>query len=334
MHRRLRACHTTGVAGSLGGRGSVRAGTKRRLGRSLALPNTFASRGRARCFDRSNIRVARGFSQDARSRHLAPRWSAPDETDAARSPRFTPASAVEAEAVPLANPDEAACPDAGSPRPVRAPVELARQLLLPPDPRPDRGRARGAGPSRRRPRRGGRVSRRRRLANRRLRPTSSSSWDGASRCDGPAGRTTSSSSARSSLRRRGLPSRGQCLARAVAVWDIDHATSHRLRRAGIACDYLPLGYAAGYADYGPVPELPLHDGTRHLGEEVRRSPSAGGALRDRPIDFSSSEPEPRDARRSSPAPRPSWPIVAPTSTSSTRSDPAWSAGRRPWTRRR
>ena len=76
----------------------------------------------------------------------------------------------------------------------------------------------------------------------------------------------------------------ECLGRAHAVWDIDHNTSLRLRERGIPSDYLPLGYAPGYADYGLVAELPPHYGTGFLGDEIRRSPAAGGPLRDRPID--------------------------------------------------
>ncbi len=78
---------------------------------------------------------------------------------------------------------------------------------------------------------------------------------------------------------------GECLERAHAVWDIDHNTSRLLRRRGIAADYLPLGYAPGFADYGHVAELPLHHGTCFLGDEVRRSPAAGRPLRDRPLDL-------------------------------------------------
>jgi hypothetical protein len=76
----------------------------------------------------------------------------------------------------------------------------------------------------------------------------------------------------------------QCLERAHAVWDIDHNTSRKLRRQGIASDYLPLGYAPGFADFGPVGELPLHYGTCYLDEAVLRSPAAGGPLHERPLD--------------------------------------------------
>ncbi len=63
-------------------------------------------------------------------------------------------------------------------------------------------------------------------------------------------------------------------------------TSQRLRRAGHRLPTICLWDTRRViADYGPVAELPLHDGTRHLGEDVRRSPSAGRALRDRPIDL-------------------------------------------------
>ena len=78
---------------------------------------------------------------------------------------------------------------------------------------------------------------------------------------------------------------GECLERAQAVWDIDHNTSRLLRRRGIAADYLPLGYAPGFADYGHVAALPLHHGTCFLDDEVRRSPAAGRPLRDRPLDL-------------------------------------------------
>jgi hypothetical protein len=77
----------------------------------------------------------------------------------------------------------------------------------------------------------------------------------------------------------------ECLRRAHAVWDIDHETSRRLRELGIAADYLPLGYAPSFADYRRVAELPLHYGTCFLGEEVRRSPAAGGPLHERPLDL-------------------------------------------------
>jgi hypothetical protein len=77
----------------------------------------------------------------------------------------------------------------------------------------------------------------------------------------------------------------ECLERAHAVWDIDHNTSQRLRELGIAADYLPLGYAPSFADYGRVAELPLHYGTCFLDEEVRRSPAAGGPLHVRPLDL-------------------------------------------------
>ncbi len=77
----------------------------------------------------------------------------------------------------------------------------------------------------------------------------------------------------------------ECLARAHAVWDIDHNTARRIRERGIPVDYLPLGFAPGFADYGLVAELPLHYGTCFLGNDVRRCPSAGGPLRDRPLDL-------------------------------------------------
>ena len=54
----LRASHTTGGVGSLGGRGSVRASSWSRLGRSLALPNTVPSRGRVRRSKGSAARYA------------------------------------------------------------------------------------------------------------------------------------------------------------------------------------------------------------------------------------------------------------------------------------
>ena len=77
----------------------------------------------------------------------------------------------------------------------------------------------------------------------------------------------------------------ECLPRAHAVWDIDFHTSQLLRDRGIACDYLPLGYSPDHVPFGRVEELPMNYGTCFLGEEIRRSRSAGGPLHERPIDI-------------------------------------------------
>ena len=76
-----------------------------------------------------------------------------------------------------------------------------------------------------------------------------------------------------------------CLNKAQAVWDMSFQTARFLRQSGIACDYLPLGFVPGFADFGPVREMPVHYGSGYLGDEVRRSASAGGALAERPIDL-------------------------------------------------
>jgi hypothetical protein len=77
----------------------------------------------------------------------------------------------------------------------------------------------------------------------------------------------------------------ECLPRAKAVWDIDFGTARLLRDRGFPCDYLPLGYVPGYTAFGRVAELPLHYGTCFLGDRIRRSTSAGGALSERPLDI-------------------------------------------------
>ena len=77
----------------------------------------------------------------------------------------------------------------------------------------------------------------------------------------------------------------ECLPRAHAVWDIDFNTSRLLRRRGIACDYLPLGYSSSHKRFERVDELPRHYGTCFLEEDVLRSPAAGGPLHARPMDI-------------------------------------------------
>ncbi len=75
-----------------------------------------------------------------------------------------------------------------------------------------------------------------------------------------------------------------CLRRATAVWDIDAETTARLRSLGIASEHLPLGFAASYAPFERVGELPLNEVTCHLDPAIRHAEAARRNHRDRPID--------------------------------------------------
>lgn len=75
-----------------------------------------------------------------------------------------------------------------------------------------------------------------------------------------------------------------CLRRATAVWDIDAETTAHLRSLGITCEHLPLGFAASYAPFERVGDLPLTSATCHLAPAIRRAEAARRKYHDRPID--------------------------------------------------
>jgi hypothetical protein len=77
----------------------------------------------------------------------------------------------------------------------------------------------------------------------------------------------------------------ECLHKARAVWDIDFNTTRHLRRMGIACDYLPLGYEPNHDDLNQVARLAQHYGSCFLDEEIKGTASARGPLATRPLDL-------------------------------------------------
>lgn len=77
----------------------------------------------------------------------------------------------------------------------------------------------------------------------------------------------------------------ECLPRANAIWDIDFGTASHLRRRGLACDYLPLGFVPGHATFNRVQRIAEHYGSCHLSEEVRGTSAAAGPLHQRPLDI-------------------------------------------------
>jgi hypothetical protein len=77
----------------------------------------------------------------------------------------------------------------------------------------------------------------------------------------------------------------ECLPKAQAVWDIDFQTARHLRRMGIACDHLPLGYVPNHDPLNQVAKLAEHYGSCFLAEEIGSTASARGPLATRPLDL-------------------------------------------------
>lgn len=71
---------------------------------------------------------------------------------------------------------------------------------------------------------------------------------------------------------------------AQAIWDISFDSAAHLRAEGIACRYLPLGYALTFDEQFPVADLPAHYGTSFLEPEIRAAVSATQDFEHRPID--------------------------------------------------
>lgn len=76
----------------------------------------------------------------------------------------------------------------------------------------------------------------------------------------------------------------ECFAQAHAIWDIDYQSSELLRSQGLACDYLPLGYVAGFRAFQEIEELPLNYGTVFLEKEIRQHSCLDDAIAHRPMD--------------------------------------------------
>jgi hypothetical protein len=77
----------------------------------------------------------------------------------------------------------------------------------------------------------------------------------------------------------------ECLPQAHAVWDIDFNTTRHLRRLGVACDHLPLGYVPDHEHFERVARLAEHYGSSFLEEHLRSTSGAGGPLARRPLDL-------------------------------------------------
>lgn len=76
----------------------------------------------------------------------------------------------------------------------------------------------------------------------------------------------------------------ESFSQAHVIWDIDHRSSELMRSHGIACDYLPLGYVAGFQPFEQIAELPLNYGTVFLEKRTRESVSWENQIQRRPID--------------------------------------------------